>query len=177
MCWNFLDSNALAVSLYPPPCPGHLLSSLGQFIFCRCRKTFGIFVADCRAVRAETLNEIDLHLFTGFTEGKTERRRERGCQCCPRWNVPIIRAKQTQSSQGICLNFPFLLHLFLFLHLRNLQSVQRASCHKHHTPTQSLTHPAPAPLSHAMVMPAKPYAVIPNQKRGSHCKCSARQAT
>lgn len=112
-----------------------------------------------------------------------ERRREGGnregpqCQCCPRWNVPIIRAKQTQSSQGICLNFPFLLHLFLFLHLRNLQSVQRASCHKHHTPTQSLTHPAPAPLSHTMVMPAKPYAVIPNQKRGSHCKCSARQAT
>lgn len=143
----FLDSNALAVSLYPPSLSPpdtfclHLDSSF--FVVVVKRLEFSSPIVALSAPRHSTkltcICLVDLQR-GGSKEG------ERGesiphCQCCPRWNVPIIRAKQTQSSPGICLNFPFLLPS------RNLQSVQRASCHKHHTPTQSLTHPAPFPPS------------------------------
>lgn len=75
------------------------------------------------------------------------------------WNVPIIRAKQTQSSPGMSHR----------ISPRNLQSVQRASCRKNHT--QSCPCSNPLLHSYSPSKPAKPYTVNPNQQRRSHCKC------
>lgn len=83
------------------------------------------------------------------------------------WNVPIIRAKQTQSSPGMSHR----------ISPRNLQSVQRASCRKNHTQSCPFPCSFPCPCSNPLLhsyspsKPAKPYTVNPNQQRRSHCKC------
>lgn len=138
----FLDSNALAVFPCPPSLSPldtfclHLDSSF--FVVVVKRLEFSSPIVALSAPRHST--KLTCICLVDLQRGSSKKG-ERGWKekSCPRWNVPIIRAKQTQSSPGICLNF------LLLLPLRNLQSVQRASCHKHHTPTQSLTHPAHSP--------------------------------
>lgn len=61
------------------------------------------------------------------------------------WNVPIIRAKQTQSSPGMSHR----------ISPRNLQSVQRASCRKNHTQSCPCpcSFPVPAPIPYSIPTP------------------------